>query len=377
MSFLNRLSLAGSLLLFATHATLAAGNPDSRYPESPQIHVDHSVTFRVIARNAEKVELKASFVNKEQATMKKGKNDTWEVTVGPLEGGIYDYYFSVDGTTVLDPHNRQFKKWRASRNMFEIPSDPPALWDLQRVPHGTVRHHEFYSDNLKTHRQVVVYTPAGYEDNGRKTYPVLFLLHGSGDDATAWTEGGKAHRIADNLIAANEMNPMIIVMPHGHAHQPGIRLRDLSSDDYSRENFDSVHSDFFRELIPFVQKNYRVAASRDEWSIAGLSMGGAQALRIGLNHPERFSTVGAFSSGVSGDLEVIQSRYARMKQINEADTQQIWIACGKDDRLLDRNQTFHKWLVTEGVDHTYKLTSGGHSWPVWRNYLGEFLVQHF
>jgi len=372
-----RLQIFALLIPLLAGSLVAANNPDSRFPESPQIHENGTVTFRVVAKNAEQVELKGSFVKDGQGQMKRSDKAVWEVTVGPLDGGIYDYVFSVDGTIVLDPHNRSFKKWRSTKNLFEIPSIPAAAWDLQNVPHGTVRHHDFFSNNLKTHRQVVVYTPAGYDERSDKRYPVLFLLHGSGDDATAWTEVGKAHRIADNLIAAKKIDPLIIVMPHGHASRPGIKLRELDGENWSEENFNSVYSDFFQTLIPFVEENYTIANRHEDWAIAGLSMGGGQSLRIGLNHPDRFATIGAFSSGVSGDVESLQIRYERMKRLDKAGAQRIWIACGRDDFLVDRNQAFHRWLTDEGVDHSYKLTSGGHSWPVWRDYLEEFLSRYF
>ncbi len=358
-------------LFFLFPAALFSKNPDQGFPKSCEVHSDGSVTFRFIADSAESVVIKSGVLPKNKAGMVRGENNWWEFTTEPAEPGIYDYSFLVDGVLTLDPHNRWIKGWRRSANMLEIPSDPPGIWQFSDVPHGVIHHHHFYSDVLKAKREVFVYTPPGYDEKSKKL-PVLFLLHGSGDDASAWTNVGRVHFIADNLIAAGKMKPMVIVMPYGHATMPGVAPETLTEgDSWYLNNDNSVMADFFETLLPFAQKSYRISEDPEMRAITGLSMGGSQALSFGLNHPEQFRWVGGFSSGVPGDADKVTARYPTFDP--SADFKLVWIACGKNDFLLDRNNFFHGWLDQKGLKHTYKLTEGGHSWPVWRNYIEEFL----
>ncbi|MEM7013965.1 MAG: alpha/beta hydrolase-fold protein [Verrucomicrobiota bacterium] len=364
--------LAAFTIAFAVSA--AADNPDSKFPRSVEVHDDRTVTFRFIAPNASSVEVRGQAVGGKKA-LSKGDNGLWSATVGPVESGLYDYSFNIDGAAVLDPHNRWVKGWRRSANMFEIPGDPSHLWETQATPHGEVHQLLDHSDTLETARRTFVYTPPGYHESDAD-FPVLFLLHGSGDDASAWTNVGRAHLIADNLIAQGKMKPMVIVMPHGHANLPGVDPYEIeSSDEWRRQNFEAVHDDFFDRLLPLIAKRYRVRNDPEGRAIAGLSMGGGQALRFGLNRPDEFGWVAGFSSGIAGDDETAGEHFAQMPAA--AEFKLVWLGCGKDDFLIERNEFFHEWLTKKNVEHAWRLTEGGHSWPVWREYLAELLPQLF
>ena len=196
---------------------------------SPDVRADSTVTFRLRAPHAEKV-LVQGIAGREDQAMTKNSDGVWEATVGPLAPELYSYVFNVDGTVVTDPSNRNVKKWLSLNSQVEVPGDPPLLHELQKVPHGVVHYHVYTSETTGTERGVYVYTPPGYGENGSERFPLVVLMHGYGDDESAWIEVGRAHRIADNLLARQKMKPMIIAMPYGHPLP--IELRS-SFDDYS------------------------------------------------------------------------------------------------------------------------------------------------
>ena len=183
---------------------------------SPEVHADRTVTFRLEAPQAGKV-LVQGLAGMEPQALTKNANGVWEVTIGPLTAELYSYKFSVDGAELADPHNRYVKKWLTVENLVEVPGDPPLLHERQRVPHGVVHHHTYYSKTADGERGAYVYTPPDYRAGTTNRYPLLVLMHGYGDDESAWLEVGRAHWIADNLIAQGKTVPLVIVMPYGHA----------------------------------------------------------------------------------------------------------------------------------------------------------------
>lgn len=363
--------LTMALILIAAVPHDSAGNPDAGFPKSPEVHPDGRVTFRLKAPRAESVELRSRLVDG-KAPLQKGADGLWTLTIGPAAPGIYPYRFEVDGMHTLDPHNRWVKGWRVSENLVEIPADPPAPWQVADVPHGVVHRHAYRSGPLKTDRELLVYTPPGYEEDPARHYPVLYLLHGSGDDATAWTAVGRAHHIADHLIAAGKVEPLVIVMPYGHGHRPGVEMDAITDRAaWSRENNTAVFADFFQSVVPLAENAYRLKPGAAHTAIAGLSMGGGQAMELGLNHPEKFGWVAGFSSGVPGNAESAAEQFGGLDP--GATWKKVWIACGRDDFLLERNDFFHSWLKEKGIEHDYQLTEGGHQWYVWRDYLEQWL----
>lgn len=335
---------------------------------SPKVHDDRSVTFRLKAPQATKVHL--SLGGKQPMT--KGEKGVWEVRVEPMDAGLHEYTFDVDGTRTLDPQNRWVKKWLTCASMFEVPGETPLITEMQKVPHGTLHREIYESKSLGKSRAMVVYTPAGYAEQQDRAYPVLFLLHGNGDDETAWTDVGRVHMIADNLIAAKKIQPLVIVMPYGH---PVPLPEGGRPSTYGTDNNAAYAADIVDVAMPFVEKRYRVRRTAADRSIAGLSMGGGHALDTGLLHSDKFSSVGAFSSAAPQEnlADHFPACVGPEPAVNE-NLKHLWIAIGKKDFLLDRNHKFIAALKTQAVKHTYIETAGGHEWGVWRDYIERFLV---
>jgi enterochelin esterase-like enzyme len=351
--------------------TKAASASSSVALISPEVHPDRSVTFRFRDPNAKTVML--SREGTKPAPMQKDDSGVWSVTTDPLEPNFYGYMFQADGVNLLDPSNSLFKPNLLNTNsMVHVPGPPSLPWETNDVPHGVVRHHFYKSAIVGDNRDYYVYTPPGYESDSTQRYPVLYLLHGYSDDASGWTAVGRANFILDNLIAEGKARPMLLVMPLGYG-APEIVARNGGSlrDPALREkNYSRFRDALFGEVIPQVEKQYRVQTDANSRAIAGLSMGGAESLYIGLNAVDRFGWIGSFSAGGSS------SDYAKTyPQVNEKLNSQIkllWIACGTDDGLMAGNRKFREWLKENGVHLTEIETPGGHSWTVWRQNLATF-----
>jgi enterochelin esterase-like enzyme len=341
---------------------------------SPEVHADRKVTFRLEAPGAEKVVVQG-LAGREPQALIKNASGVWEVTLEPLAPELYSYTFSVDGVVVTDPHNRHVKKWLTVESLVEVPGDPPLTHQQQCVPHGVVHHHTYLSQTTSSERGVYVYTPPGYRVDGIEQYPLLVLMHGYGDDESAWLEVGRANWIADNLIAQDKATPLVIAMPYGH---PLPLARSGTFDDYATRNEAAMEQDLLHDLFPLLAAQYRLKQDRSQRAIVGLSMGGGQSLTIGLSNLDRFAWIGGFSSAPPrGDVD---GKFAGLLQDVAATNDKVkllWIGCGKEDFLLQRNQEFHSWLSEKKIDHTFQLTGGGHDWMVWRKYLAEFLPQLF
>jgi enterochelin esterase family protein len=343
---------------------------------SPRVE-EGQVTFSLYAPKAEKVTfnsgdlqpvLKASTFD-----MTKRENGVWTVTVGPLEPGIYDYTFTVDGVTMTDPSSPHvFGNRQGSRGYFEVPGvkGKPRHDEWRDVPHGNVTIHWYDSKVSGTRRRLHVYTPPGYGKNTEHKYPVLYLLHGSGDNDSHWMLIGRANVIADNLIADGKAVPMLIVMPEGHVIDPS------RTDDKARaERRVAFEKDLLEHVVPLVESNYRVQTERNGRAITGLSMGGGQSLGVGLRHPDQFAWVGGFSSGISGKDSVLESLRTSPEKANELKL--LWVAIGKDDGGLEGNRSFVAALKEMKIKHEYEETAGGHRWGVWRLYLAKFMPKLF
>jgi enterochelin esterase family protein len=312
--------------------------------------------------------------------MTKGDDGVWTVTVGPLAADLYGYSFSVDGFQTLDPGNPGVKPMRSPRtSILEVPGDPPRLHEFKDVPHGTVRVHQYRSRSLGKTRELYVYTPPGYDRDPQMRYPVLYLFHGSGDNDATWTVFGRAHLITDNLLAQGKAKPMIIVMPDGHATPPQPRApggAGAGPGAGMSRNIAAFERDLLEDVMPLIEASYRVRNVPASRAIAGLSMGGGQSLVIGLNHPERFAWVGGFSAAVADPATSIAAALADPKATERA-VRLVWIACGKDDRLIENARRFSAALNEKGIRHEFQTTEGNHSWPVWRRYLAEFAPRLF
>jgi enterochelin esterase family protein len=339
--------------------------------ESPEVHPDRRVTFRLVAPQAETVRANIARADNGGVSLNQNAEGIWQGTSDPLPAEIHSYSFDVDGTTMIDPRNRWIKTWYTLASLFEIPGDPPLVTERQAVPHGTVHHHWYQSPVTDSQRPLIVYTPPGYDPESAASYPVLFLLHGFGDDQTAWTEVGRAALVADNLIAEDKIDELVIVMPDGH---PVPRPYGRVPGDYGQANDAGMVRDIDEALLPWVGQHYHVASDPSGRAIAGLSMGGGHSIRTALATND-FAYVGAFSAAAPEDeaLNELATNLGQFKQL----ARRFWIACGKDDFLLERNRAFVERLQAAGVPHTSVETAGAHNWDVWRDYLPRFLPQLF
>ncbi|MEO6726833.1 MAG: alpha/beta hydrolase-fold protein [Blastocatellia bacterium] len=331
---------------------------------SPEVHPDRRVTFRLRAPQSKEVSVSGEWAGGGKAIpMTKDEKSVWSVTVGPIEPDLYGYGFTVDGVGMLDPSNTFVKPMRSSRtSVLEVLADKLTVQDFQDVPHGTVHIHTYRSKAVDAVRSLHVYTPPGY-DKITARFPVLYLFHGSGDNDATWTAVGRAHFILDNLIAQGKAKPMVVVMTDGHAAPNTPEARGRNTELFSR--------DLMGEVMPLVEANYRVKNDRLNRAIVGLSMGGGQSLTVGLNHPELFAWVGGMSSSINAPEQTFATALGDAKVTN-AKYKLVWLGIGKDDFLLKANQQFDELLTAKGIKHTFKLTEGNHSWPVWRRYLVDF-----
>ncbi len=375
----NALLLAACLPLFATAQTQTAPvttsatnvpTPAAAFPPyvSPEVHSDGTVTLRLRAPNAQKVNL---VLEGGETAMQQGADGLWTVTTPVLAPEIYAYRFVVDGTPTLDPRNVDVRDnlltlW----SNLTIPGTPPEPWEVQSTPHGIVEHH-FYTSQVvlglpNKQSDYYVYTPPGYNPKSRQSYPVLYLLHGYSDAADGWTQVGKANFILDSLIASGKAKPMIVVMTLGYGNMAV--LKPGRTPELSEQNYDLYQKALITEVIPRIEANYHVSKKRENRAIAGLSMGGHESLFVALTHPELFAWIGTFSAGLNAKA------IADLPQTNaqKANLRLLWMACGVDDALLKPNQTVIAALKAEGLPVTTIETPGHHQWPVWRDNLLHF-----
>jgi enterochelin esterase-like enzyme len=349
---------------------------------SPEVVSDRKLTFRIRAASATSVRLEGSDIPSlgRGAAMSKGDDGVWQVSVGPLEPGAYRYNFDVDGVRVIDPVNPATSE--SNSNTWSLVVVPGSdLFDTREVPHGAVAQVTYYSKSLKRSRRMHVYTPPGYE-SGTAKYPVLYLLHGAFDCDASWSTVGRAGFILDNLIASGKAAPMIVVMPAGHTGT----FTFGAPNALDRQVNDFVE-DFVNDVRPLVEKSYRVRGDRANRAIAGLSMGGAQALDVSVRNLQDYAYIGVFSSGVfsinpRGPAPAGPSWEERnQKALDDAAAkkglQLVWFATGKDDFLIETSRGTVKMLKSHGFDVEFNETDGGHTWLNWRNYLSEFAPRLF
>jgi enterochelin esterase-like enzyme len=369
LSFLGSLGVASALYSQDRPAPPPARPATAPPVISPELLSDRRVTFRIRAPKADEVTVSGEWGGQPQ-TLTKDEQGVWSATIGPLAPEIYGYSFTVDGLRIADPGNPALKPMRSpTTSILEVPGQPPLLHEFQDVPHGTVRHHWYASRSLGVRRSLHVYTPPGYDKETQIQYPVLYLFHGSGDNDATWAVLGRAHLILDNLLAQGKVKPMVVVMTDGHAALPQV-TGGVTPNMISR-NVEDFGRDLLEDVVPFVESSYRVKKERTQRAIAGLSMGGGQSLTVGLNHLDLFAWVGGFSSFLRNPETTIAKVLTDSKGTNEK-LKLLWIACGKDDRLIEQAQEMSALLKQKGIRHEFLATEGNHSWPVWRRYLADF-----
>jgi enterochelin esterase-like enzyme len=339
---------------------------------SPEVRSDRRVMFRVRAPAAREVTVGGQFA-KDRVPLARDSEGVWSATVGPVDPGVYEYSFYLDGYRSVDPGNPSLKPTRVlGTSILEVPGNPALLTEFQDVPHGTLHVHRYRSPALEGRvRRVHIYTPPDYEKRTSQKYPLLVLIHGSGDTDACWTEHGRAHHILDNLIAQKRARPMVLVMPDAHAlpPQPG------SGPGRGLENVRAFERDLLDEVLPLVQARYRVRTDAQSRAIVGLSLGGSEALAVGLANADKFAWVGSFSS--AGIPEALEPSLRDPRALDRK-LRWLWLSCGKEDTgAFQRMTELAATLQGKNIKYTWFPTDGGHAWPVWRNHLAEILPQLF
>lgn len=342
---------------------------DVRGVKYPQILPDSRAIFRVKAPDAQKVQLDLA----KKYDMVKNSEGVWEVTTDSLTEGFHYYSLLVDGLAVADPSSETFYGMGRMASGIEVPFKDDDYYAIKDVPHGEICIKYYYSTVFNGWRRFYIYKPAGYDVNISEKYPVLYILHGGGEDERGWATQGKTDLILDNLIAANKAKPMLVVMPDGNVNAQGFGESTLRA--------------FERELklciIPFVEKNYRVETSSGNRALAGLSMGGIQTLYAGINNTDLFSYLGVFSSGwimpAQSDLADKQNDFMKKNLDNiKNNLKLLWIGIGgKEDIAYNNCQTMISKFDAMNLKYIYSDYHGGHTWPVWRNNLYNFAQKLF
>jgi enterochelin esterase family protein len=369
------------ILMISVPGALSRQAPAERIV-SPEISPDGRVTFRFRAPNAQAVEIHMEGYGK-ALPMTKDSGGVWSVTTDPLVPDDYAYSIIVDGVALIDPENHLIKpNLLGPASRVHVPGPATLPWEISDVPHGVVHHHFYHSRVVGDDRDFYVYTPPGYDASARTRYPVLYLLHGFSDDASAWTAVGRANIILDNLIAQGKAKPMLIVMPLGYGAPQileggwaGIGRNDRQRQELSEKNRQKFGEALLGEIIPMVERGYRVKSDRDARALAGLSMGGAETLFVGLNHLDTFSYLGSFSAG--GGNPDFAAAYPGLDASANSKLHVFWMSVGKNDGLLDSNEKFRDWVKGKGIHLEWVESPGAHWWPVWRRNLSDFLPQLF
>ena len=354
---------------------------------SPEIHENQTVTFRLHAPKAVKVQVAGDCIPAGVADLVENKEGVWEYTTPePLKPELYGYTFVVDGLKMNDPSNvYMIRDVSTITNVFIVGGDRADLYKVNDVPHGTVSKVWYDSPSLGMDRRLTIYTPAGYETSGKR-YPVFYLLHGMGGDENAWSELGRATQILDNLIAQGKAEPMIVVMTNGNAaleaapgeSSLGWEVQPTFQLPKTMEGSFETH---FPDVVKFVDKHYRTKANKKNRAIAGLSMGGFHALHISKQYPEMFDYVGLFSAAIFPDKSVASPVYENLEgklaiQFGKRPAL-YWIAIGKTDFLYKVNEEYRKLLDAKGYPYEYFENEDGHIWRNWRIYLSEFAPKLF
>ena len=355
------------LLLVAAAVVLHAQAPDGvpassniRGAQYPRILSDRRVTFQIKAPTAQKVQVMpgggTNGLGKGPFDMSRAEDGTWTATIGPVAPGFHYYWLLIDGVAANDPASETFFGWGKQSSALEVPDPALDFYDYKDVPHGNVHIHWYRSSVTGQPRRVFVYTPPGYDSDARLRYPVLYLQHGAGESERGWIAQGHANFILDNLVAAKKAIPMIIVMENGYA---------------TGGTFEDV---VLKDLIPEIDRAYRTQADRAHRAIAGLSMGGGQAMNIGLGNPALFAWVGSFSgAGLRGSetKTLYRGAFADRDVFNKR-TKLLWIGCGTEDSLIAGASALHKALDDAGIHNVWWEGPGLHEWQVWRKHLNEF-----
>lgn len=356
---------------------------------STEIAPDRKVTFRIWAPKADEVRLRGDWIE-DASTEALARDDqgVWSATVGPLRPDYYNYFFLVDGVKTIDPKNPLIKQGNTSvDNMLMVPGPEAAFLEARPVPHGEIRLAWYKSTTLGGERRLHVYTPPGY-DRGEDRYPVLYLLHGGGDEDSGWSTIGRAGFVLDNLLAEGKARPMLIVMPNGSLPRPAGLPAVAAGTTPSPEVLAAMAasqarftSELMKDVLPFVERSYRVEAEAKSRALAGLSMGGGQTQRVMTAHPDAFACFAIWSAGLRPEATAaFEKDAAAFLSAPEKVNRQIRllsIRVGEKDFALPGTRNLVEVLKKHGIEHRLEVNGGGHTWINWRLYLSELLPQLF
>jgi enterochelin esterase family protein len=360
--------------------------------EYPRIDAAGRVQIRIKAPDANKVRL--NFWSGPKVDMEKQADGFWTITTAPLVPGLHYYVINVDGADASDPGSKAFYGGNRYVSAVEIPEPGSTYYSIQNVPQGQVRDVWYESKVTGSWRHAMVYLPPDYEAQPKKRYPVLYLQHGGGEDETGWIRQGRANFILDNLIAAGEAKPMIIVMAYGYARRAGVPAPAVTGPaagspqaaQARSEMANTFEDDVTQALIPFVDKTYRTLADRDNRAMAGLSMGGFQTFHITTKNLDLFSHIGGFS-GIGGMLEDRKWDFKTDFNGVFADPAEFakkvhllyfGVGTAEAERFTVRIRGLHAALKEAGVAHVYWESPGtDHEWQTWRRNLKDFASRLF
>ena len=366
------------VFLLLACATSWAQPPDDFKPATsnvmnaafPRVSDDGRVMFRVTAPGAQKVQLQPggadNGLGKGPFDMARDDKGVWTLTTPPAVPGFHYYWLLVDGFAANDPSSETYFGWGKETSAVEIPEKGADFYESKDVPHGDVRQHVYRSKTTGQWRTAYVYTPPGY-DAGSTRYPVLYLQHGAGENATGWTRQGRAHLILDNLLAAGKAKPMLVVMETGYAVKPGA----------APNAFEEV---VINDLIPMIDSSYRTLADRDHRAMAGLSMGGMQTLQITMAHLDRFAWIGSFSAPMRNfDVKTAYNGAFHDAAAFNNQVRLLWIGAGTAEEAMHQGAlTMHQALDGAGIRNTFFESAGtSHEWQTWRRDLYDFVPRLF
>jgi enterochelin esterase family protein len=385
---LSPLVLAGLLALAGTLPRPAAAQPPRREPTpndrlvSPEVHPDKKVTFRIYAPKASEVTFRGDWMDGPPVALTKDDKGVWSATAGPLRPDFYSYAFVVDGVRTLDPKNATIKQGIASLdNLFFVSGAEADFEDNKPVPHGDIRNVWYQSSTLGEQRRMHVYTPPGY-DQATQKYPVLYLLHGGGDEDSGWSTVGRAGFILDNLIAARKARPMLVVMPNGSLPRPANLTPGTRPTPAEMAAFqDRFTNELLRDVVPHVEKNFRVLAGPAHRALAGLSMGGGQTTRVLTTRPGQFAYLAIWSAGLfGGDPAEYEKQneafFQNAEKVNKV-VRLLSVSVGDKDFALAGSKALAELFAKHAIKHELKISGGGHTWINWRQYLHELAPRLF
>ncbi|MCE7064803.1 esterase [Dyadobacter sp. CY326] len=347
-------------------------NPYGANVISPEVHDDHTITFRIKAPDVQKVALTdgpilLALKSKQPIPFVKGSDSTWTLTVGPVEPNIYVYRLLIDGVAVADPNNTfTGTSNQPGYSNVVVHDQKPAYYDAKNVPHGSITRHIYHSATLNGEREMFVYTPPGYDP--KKKYPVLYLLGGSGELASGWMFDGRANFIADNLLSEGKIVPMIIAMPNNQV----IHRSDPKHLDKTYKLFEA---ELRKEIVPYIDKAYSTIADRKGRAISGLSMGGRHTQAVGFNALDLFSSFGILSAGDLEPEKLNPTFFNDPKVKDKVDYLLVGLGSGELDFVGKRSEATHLALEKHGIKHEYYIGGdGAHDWGTWRMLLNDKLL---